>query len=116
VERAAGIASRRTLLSEEERAVVAYHEAGHALVAAALTGARPHKLSILSAGGALGRCTTIGTHDRSMQSRPMMMEQMTVLLGGWTAERLVFGHNDWGVATMWSGPATWPGAWCASSP
>ncbi|MGQ0519782.1 MAG: AAA family ATPase, partial [Actinomycetota bacterium] len=93
-----GVASRGTVLSEEERAVVAYHEAGHALVAGALTGARPHKLSILSAGGSLGRCTTIDTHDRVMFSRPMMMDQMAALLGGWAAERLVFGSNGSGVA------------------
>jgi cell division protease FtsH len=93
-----GVASRATVLSEEERAVVAYHEAGHALVAGALTGARPHKLSILAAGTSLGRCVTIDTHDRLVFSRPNLLDRMAALLGGWAAERLVFGSNASGAA------------------
>ena len=98
IERSYGVASRATVLSEEERAVVAYHEAGHALVAGALTGARPHKLSILAAGTSLGRCVTIDTHDRLVFSRPVLLDRMAALLGGWAAERLVFGSNASGVA------------------
>ena len=93
-----GVASRGMVLSEDERSVVAYHEAGHALVAGAFTGAWPHKVSILSAGGVLGRCTTIEPHDRVLLSQPAMMEQLSTLLAGWAAERLVFGHNGSGVA------------------
>ncbi|MEX2289770.1 MAG: AAA family ATPase [Mycobacteriales bacterium] len=100
VERAhGGVASRGTVLSEHERAVVAHHEAGHALVASLLTGARPHRLSILASGGSLGRCVTIDSHDRVMFSRPMMLDQMATLLGGWAAERLVFDSNASGVAS-----------------
>jgi len=99
VERAqGGVASRGTVLSEHEREVVAYHEAGHAVVAGLLTGARPHRLSILASGGSLGRCVTIDTHDRVMLSRPMMLDQMATILGGWAAERLAFGSNASGVA------------------
>lgn len=86
------------MLSERERAVVAHHEAGHALVASLLTGARPHRLSILASGSSLGRCVTIDSHDRVMFSRPMMLDEMATLLGGWAAERLVFDSNASGVA------------------
>ncbi|MBW3643188.1 MAG: cell division protein FtsH, partial [Actinobacteria bacterium] len=64
----------------------------------ALTGARPHKLSILAAGTSLGRCVTIDTHDRLVFSRPVLLDRMAALLGGWAAERLVFGSNASGVA------------------
>jgi cell division protease FtsH len=95
-----GVASRGVLLSDEERTMVAYHEAGHALVADALTGtASPHKLSIVPRGGALGRCTAFEVHDRVVLSRPVMIDQMAALLGGWVAEKLVFGHTGSGVGT-----------------
>ena len=88
-----GISSRGTLMSDEERRVVAYHEAGHALVGRALPGATPpHKLSILPRGGTLGRCTILDTHDRVIVSRSMLMDRMAALLGGWSAETLVFGE------------------------
>ena len=94
-----GVASRGTLLSLEERTMIAYHEAGHALVAGVLGQDTPRKVSILPRGGALGRCTTIDVHDRVLLSRPMMIHQITVLLAGWAAERLVFGSAGSGVAT-----------------
>ncbi|MGI8682146.1 MAG: AAA family ATPase, partial [Mycobacteriales bacterium] len=88
-----GLTSRRTVMSEDERSVVAYHEAGHALVALALPGATPpHKLTILPRGGTLGHCTMLDSHDRVVWSRSMLLDVMASYLGGWVAERLVFGQ------------------------
>jgi cell division protease FtsH len=88
-----GVASRGTLMSEDERRMVAYHETGHALVALAVEGATPpHKISIIPRGTALGRCTLVDTHDRVVHSQSMMMANMAVLLGGRAAEEIVFGE------------------------
>ena len=93
VERAAlGISSARTLLSDEERRIVAYHEAGHALVALAVPGATPpHRLSIVPRPGAFGYCSMADTKDRVLRSRSYLRTEMAVLLGGRAAEELVFG-------------------------
>lgn len=94
-----GVASRVTVLSEAERKVVAYHEAGHALVARALPGATPpHKLSIVARGPTLGHCTLVETHDRLIRSRSALIDQMAVGLGGRVAEDLVFGEATSGSA------------------
>jgi len=93
IDRAAmGVSSRGTVMTEEERRIVAYHEAGHALVAAHLKGATPpHKLTIIPRGGSLGRCTMLDSHERVIVSKEMLTDQMGGLLGGWLAEQLVFG-------------------------
>ena len=89
-----GVASRRTVLSSEERAVIACHEAGHALVALALPGGEPpHRVSVAARGSTLGHCTTAPAYGRLLSSRPQLIDQMAVLIAGWSAERLVFGHS-----------------------
>ena len=89
-----GVASRGTVMADAERRVVAYHEAGHALVALALPGAAiPNKVSIVPKGQALGQCTMLDAHDRLVMSRSLLVERMAVLLGGWVAERIVFGES-----------------------
>ncbi|MEJ7764041.1 MAG: AAA family ATPase [Acidimicrobiales bacterium] len=96
----AGVASHAVLLAPAERELVAYHECGHALVARALPGApSPHKLSIVPRGAALGRCTMADVYDRVVLSQPMLVDQMAGLLGGWAAEKLVFGHTGSGVSS-----------------
>ena len=88
-----GITSRATVLSEEERRMVAYHEAGHALVARGVPGSAPsHKLTIVPRGGALGHCTVLDAYDRLVVSRSGMVDHMAVGLGGRVAEQLVFGE------------------------
>jgi len=94
-----GVSSRRHILTDAERRVVAYHEAGHALVARTLDdGVPPFKLSIAGRGAALGHCTLLDSHDRVMHSRSALVARMATFLGGWTAEKLVFGEAGSGAA------------------
>jgi ATP-dependent metalloprotease FtsH len=94
-----GIAGRRGL-SEEERRLVAYHEAGHGLVARALPGGRVlHKISIVGRGGYLGTTWLPDEADRKVHSRSLLIERMATLLGGRAAERIVFGELGDGAAS-----------------
>ena len=93
VERTTMGISRSHILSDEERRTVAVHEAGHAVVARAVPDGRlPHMISIIPSGSSLGRAWLIDTHDRLIQSRAGMIDEMAILLAGRAAERLVFGH------------------------
>ncbi|MDP9441547.1 MAG: AAA family ATPase [Actinomycetota bacterium] len=92
-----GITSRGHAMSEGERRVTAYHEAGHALVAMSADGAvPPYKLTILPRGATAGHCVMLDERDRVMQSRTQLIAAMAVSLGGWMAEKLVFGEPSWG--------------------
>jgi cell division protease FtsH len=87
----AGMQSRRAL-NQHERRVVAYHEAGHALCAELLPGVdRVHKISIVPRGRALGYTLNLPEEDRYLKTREELIDYMTVLLGGRTAEEVVFG-------------------------
>ncbi|MGI9383054.1 MAG: ATP-dependent zinc metalloprotease FtsH [Methyloligellaceae bacterium] len=96
----AGIEKRSRVLNERERAVVAHHEMGHALVAASVPGADPvHKVSIIPRGiGALGYTLQRPTEDRFLISTGDLEGKMTVLLGGRAAERLIFDEISTGAA------------------
>ncbi len=96
----AGLEKRNRLLIPKERAVVAYHEMGHALVAVSLPGTDPvHKVSIIPRGiGALGYTIQRPTEDRFLMSREELKNKMTVLLGGRAAERLSFDEISTGAA------------------
>ena len=88
-----GISSSRAVMTLEERRVVAYHEAGHAVVALGIDGARiPHKLTILPTGSSLGHLAMRDTHDRTVKTRSMYMADLAVSFGGWATEKLVFGE------------------------
>jgi cell division protease FtsH len=87
----AGMQSRRTL-NDHERAVVAYHEAGHVICAELLEGVnRVHKVSIVPRGRALGYTLNLPEEDRYLKTKAELVNSMTVLLGGRAAEELVFG-------------------------
>ena len=95
-----GVASKGNIMTDEERRAVAYHEAGHALVALRVPGARlPYKLTIVPRGGSLGHCSTTDSHDRLVHSRSMLIAQMAVSLGGWACEKLVFGETGSGASS-----------------
>jgi cell division protease FtsH len=94
----AGMQSRRKL-NEDEKRVVAYHEAGHALCAELLPGVdRVHKISIVPRGRALGYTLNLPEEDRYLKTREELMEYLTVLLGGRAAESVVFGSITTGAA------------------
>jgi cell division protease FtsH len=81
------------LTSEHERRVVAYHEAGHALVAALTPGADPVlKVTIIPRGQALGITAQLPVDDRRNYSREYIMTRMLVLLGGRSAEEVAIGE------------------------
>ena len=96
----AGLEKRNRLLNPREREIVAYHEMGHALVAAALPGGDPvHKVSIIPRGiGSLGYTLQRPTEDRYLMTRAEMESKLAVLQGGRAAELLVFGHYSTGAA------------------
>src|SRR4051812_14518737 len=96
----AGLEKRNRLLNPREREIVAYHEMGHALVALALPGVDPvHKISIIPRGlGALGYTIQRPTEDRFLMTRQELENKMAVLLGGRSAELIVFGHLSTGAA------------------
>ncbi len=96
----AGLEKRNRLLNPEERRIVAYHEMGHALAAAALgAGDAVHKVSIIPRGvGALGYTIQRPTEDRYLMSEEELAQKMAVLLGGRAAERLVFARVSTGAA------------------
>jgi len=96
----AGLEKRNRLLNPFEREVVAYHEMGHALVAAALPGTDPvHKISIIPRGiGALGYTIQRPTDDRYVITREELSTRMAILLGGRAAEKVVFGHLSTGAS------------------
>ncbi|MBM4014823.1 MAG: ATP-dependent zinc metalloprotease FtsH [Planctomycetes bacterium] len=96
----AGLEKRNRILNERERAIVAHHEMGHALVAAATPGSDPvHKVSVIPRGiGALGYTISRPTEDRFLMTREELESKMAVLLGGRAAEHLVYGHFSTGAA------------------
>jgi cell division protease FtsH len=95
----AGPERRGAVLSPVERKVVAYHEAGHALVGWALPGADPlHKVTIIPRGQALGYTQALPAEERRLMHRSQLWNQMAMLAGGRAAEELVFGDPTTGAA------------------
>ncbi|MHB1820079.1 MAG: ATP-dependent zinc metalloprotease FtsH, partial [Streptosporangiaceae bacterium] len=95
----AGPKRKSVLLSEKERKIIAYHEGGHALVGHAMPNADPvHKITIIPRGRALGYTAAAPTEDKFLVSRAEMMDQLAMLLGGRTAEELVFHEPTTGAA------------------
>jgi cell division protease FtsH len=88
----AGMETRHTM-NEHERRVIAFHEAGHALLAELLPCAtRTHRVSIIPRGNALGYVLHFPEEDRYLSTRAELMDEMVVLLGGRAAEEIVFGE------------------------
>ena len=87
----AGPERRTRVMGEHEKQVIAYHEAGHALVGHVLPGTDPiHKVSIVSRGRALGWTLSLPTEDKVLRSRSALRDELAMMLGGRTAEELVF--------------------------
>ncbi len=87
----AGPQRRTRLMSEKEKLITAYHEGGHALVAAALPGTDPvHKITILPRGRALGYTMVLPDEDKYSQTRSQMLDSLAYMLGGRAAEEMVF--------------------------
>jgi cell division protease FtsH len=87
----AGPERRSRLISEEEKRIVAYHEAGHAVVAHVLPNTDPvHKITIVARGMAGGYTMALPQEDRTLMSRAKFLDDLAFTLGGRAAEELVF--------------------------
>lgn len=98
----AGLEKKNRVINPKEKKIVAYHETGHALIAAYTSGAdKVHKISIVPRGlGALGYTQQLPTEDRYLMTKSELLGKIDVLLGGRVAEELAFdeistgAHND----------------------
>ena len=95
----AGPQKRTRVMDEHEKTITAYHEAGHALVAAALPGNDPvHKITIMPRGRALGYTMVLPEQDKYSTTRSEMLNQLAYMLGGRAAEELIFHDPTTGAA------------------
>ena len=95
----AGPQRKSRLMSEEERRVTAYHEAGHALVARALPHTDPvHKITIMPRGRALGYTMVLPDDDKYSTTRNQLLDQLAYSLGGRAAEELIFHDPSTGAS------------------
>jgi cell division protease FtsH len=94
----AGMQSRR-VITEHEKQVVAYHEAGHALCSELLESVeKVHRISIIPRGKALGYTLNLPEEDRYLKTKEELLDYMVVLLGGRVTEHLIFGEITTGAA------------------
>jgi cell division protease FtsH len=92
-----GVERRSMIISDAEKRTIAYHEAGHALVADLLPGADPlHKVTIIPRGRALGLTQQLPTDDKYNYSKDYLLNRITILLGGRAAEEIVFQQQTTG--------------------
>ncbi len=95
----AGPARKSRIISEREKAITAYHEVGHALVARVLPNTDPvHKVSIVARGQAGGFTMLLPTEDRYLWSKPQFEDMLAYALGGHVAELLIFGEVTTGAS------------------
>ena len=94
----AGLQKKSRVIKEDERKIVAYHETGHALVAAFTDGAdKVHKISIVPRGvAALGYTLQMPEEDRYLRTKRELLGEVDVLLGGRAAEQVIFGEVSTG--------------------
>ncbi|MBT3581320.1 ATP-dependent metallopeptidase FtsH/Yme1/Tma family protein [bacterium] len=91
----AGPEKKSKVISEHEKAIIAYHEAGHALAAKLLPNTDPvHKISICSRGLALGYTLQLPEQDKNLVTKEEIENQIKILLGGRIAEEIQFSNNS----------------------
>jgi cell division protease FtsH len=89
----AGPEKKSRMITAEEKAIIAYHEVGHALVMKSMPKADPvHKVSIMSRGQALGVTIQLPTRDKYLTSRSELLTRMAAAMGGRAAEEIIFGE------------------------
>lgn len=87
------------ILSKKEKQIAAYHEAGHALVSASQPGTEPvRKISIISRGMAGGYTLQVPSEENKMKTKSQFLAEIATLLGGLSAERLMFGEMSTGAS------------------
>ena len=89
-----GVERKSLVISEEERKVTAYHEAGHAVIGLKVPGLDPlHKVTIVPRGRALGITASLPEEDRHNYTRNWLLGQLKMLFGGRVAEEMIFGNE-----------------------
>ncbi len=87
------------VLSQHEKEITAYHEAGHALIASSLKGADPvHKISIVARGHAGGYTLKLPTEELSLKTKKQFLAEIATLFGGFVAEQATFGDTSTGAS------------------
>lgn len=95
----AGPEKQTRVMSDKDKRIIAFHEGGHALVGHLMPGSDPvHKISIIARGRALGWTLSLPTEDKYLQSRQELVARLASLMGGRTAEEVVFGEITTGAA------------------
>ena len=95
----AGPERKTKIMSDEEKKLIAYHETGHALVGYAMPNSDPvHKVTIVARGRSLGHTLALPTHDKYLVRRSELVDQLAMLLGGRTAEEIIFADPTTGAA------------------
>ncbi len=88
---------KNRVIGDKEKEITAYHEAGHAVVAASVEGADPvHKVTIISRGMAGGYTLKLPLEERHLKTKKHMIADMAMALGGLTAEKMMFGDISTG--------------------
>ena len=113
----AGPQKRTRIMNDKEKKITAYHEGGHALVAAALRHTDPvTKVTILPRGRALGYTMVLPIDDKYSTTRNEMLDQLAYALGGRVAEELVFHDPTTGAGERHrEGHRRWPARWSPST-
>jgi cell division protease FtsH len=94
----AGLQTRRVIAPDEKK-VIAYHEAGHALISLALPSVpKVHKISIVPRGQALGYTLNLPEEDRYLMSKEDLLDYMKMLLGGFVTEQIIFNRVTTGAS------------------
>jgi cell division protease FtsH len=95
----AGPERKTKVMTDDEKRLIAYHQTGHALVGWALPMADPvHKITIVARGRSLGHTLALPTHDKYLTRRSELVDQLAMLLGGRTAEELIYADPTTGAA------------------
>ncbi|MBI5220678.1 MAG: ATP-dependent zinc metalloprotease FtsH [Candidatus Liptonbacteria bacterium] len=91
---------RGRVISQSEKEITAYHEGGHALVAASIQGSDPvHKVSIISRGFTGGYTMKLPIEDRRLRTRKQFLADLAMFMGGYASEKLVFGDISTGASS-----------------
>ena len=91
---------KSNLLLDREKKIAAFHEAGHALIGHSLPNTDPvHKISIISRGRAAGYTLNLPTEDKHFHSKSEFIDDLAMLLGGYAAEKIVFGDITTGASS-----------------
>jgi len=111
-----GVERRTMIISEEEKRLTAFHEAGHTLVAKFLPVTDPiHKVSIIPRGTALGVTQQLPAEDKHTLSKEYILNKIAIFLGGRAAEELVLHTQTTGAGNDLEMATEWPERWSATS-